>query len=167
MKSEIAAEISALLAFSAIKNNDRVGAILFTDHVEKFIPPRRGSTHVLRVIREVLFYKPAGFNNDVVIGSTHHGGEEYTVVFNAGSPLAAVWDGPTQTLTVTIPSTATQTALDLVNTINAVTAADDDVEAALGYEGEDPVADLLDPEHYEPIGGDPPNSRGYGAGSCS
>jgi uncharacterized protein (DUF58 family) len=58
MKSEIAAEISALLAFSAIKNNDRVGAILFTDRVEKFIPPRRGSTHVLRVIREILFYKP-------------------------------------------------------------------------------------------------------------
>jgi uncharacterized protein (DUF58 family) len=59
LKSEISAEISALLAFSAIKNNDRVGAILFTDRVEKFIPPRRGSTHVLRVIREVLFHKPA------------------------------------------------------------------------------------------------------------
>ncbi len=58
MKSEIAAEISALLAFSAIKNNDRVGAILFTDRVEKFIPPRRGVSHVLRVVREVLFYKP-------------------------------------------------------------------------------------------------------------
>jgi uncharacterized protein (DUF58 family) len=57
-KSEIAAEISAVIAFSAIKNNDRVGAILFTDLVEKFIPPRRGSTHVLRVIREVLFYRP-------------------------------------------------------------------------------------------------------------
>jgi uncharacterized protein (DUF58 family) len=57
-KSEITAEISALLAFSAIKNNDRVGAILFTDRVEKFIPPRRGSTHVLRVVREVLFYRP-------------------------------------------------------------------------------------------------------------
>jgi uncharacterized protein (DUF58 family) len=58
MKSEIAAEISALLAFSAIKNNDRVGAILFTDRVEKFVPPRRGSSHVLRVVREVLFHKP-------------------------------------------------------------------------------------------------------------
>jgi uncharacterized protein (DUF58 family) len=57
-KSEIAAEISALIAFSAIKNNDRVGAILFTDRVEKFIAPRRGSTHVLRVIREILFYRP-------------------------------------------------------------------------------------------------------------
>ncbi len=58
MKGEIAAEISALLAFSAIRNNDRVGAILFTDKVEKFIPPRRGSNHVLRVIRELLFYQP-------------------------------------------------------------------------------------------------------------
>jgi len=57
-KGEIAAEISALIAFSAIKNHDRVGAILFTDRVEKFIPPRRGSTHVLRVIRELLFYAP-------------------------------------------------------------------------------------------------------------
>ncbi len=57
-KGEIAAEISALLAFSAIKNNDRVGAILFTDRVEKFVPPRRGSNHVLRVIRELLFYRP-------------------------------------------------------------------------------------------------------------
>jgi uncharacterized protein (DUF58 family) len=57
-KAEVAAEISALLAFSAIKNHDRVGSILFTDRVEKFIPPRRGSTHVLRVIRELLFYRP-------------------------------------------------------------------------------------------------------------
>jgi uncharacterized protein (DUF58 family) len=65
MKSEIAAEISALLAFSAIKNNDRVGAILFTDCGEKFIPPRRGSTHVLRVIREVLFHKPEHRGTDI------------------------------------------------------------------------------------------------------
>jgi uncharacterized protein (DUF58 family) len=57
-KAEVAAEISALLAFSAIKNHDRVGSILFTDRVEKFIPPRRGSTHVLRVIRELLYYRP-------------------------------------------------------------------------------------------------------------
>jgi len=58
LKGEIVAEISALLAFSAIKNNDRVGAILFTDTIEKFIPPRRGSTHVLRLVREVLFHRP-------------------------------------------------------------------------------------------------------------
>ena len=59
-KGVVSAEISALLAFSAIKNNDRVGALLFTDHVEKFIPPRRGATHVLRVVREVLFHRPQG-----------------------------------------------------------------------------------------------------------
>jgi uncharacterized protein (DUF58 family) len=58
LKSDISAEISALLAFSAIKNNDRVGAIFFTDRVEKFLPPRRGSSHVLRVVREALFHKP-------------------------------------------------------------------------------------------------------------
>jgi uncharacterized protein (DUF58 family) len=70
-KSEIAAEISALLAFSAIKNNDRVGAILFTDIVEKFIPPRRGSTHVLRVIRELLFYRPEHRGTSIQMAFEH------------------------------------------------------------------------------------------------
>ena len=58
-KRELAAEIASVLAFSAIRNNDKVGLILFTDRVEKFIPPRKGRGHVLRVIREVLFFEPA------------------------------------------------------------------------------------------------------------
>jgi uncharacterized protein (DUF58 family) len=70
-KGEVAAEISALLAFSAIKNNDRVGAILFTDRVEKFIPPRRGSTHVLRVIRELLYYRPEGQGTRIQLALEH------------------------------------------------------------------------------------------------
>ena len=111
-----------------------------------------------------LFYKPSGFNNDFIIGSTHHGGEEYTVVFNTGSSLAASWNAGTQTLSVTLDTS--QTALEVVNVINAATG-EVDVDASLGYDGEDPVADLLPPEHYEPIGGDPPNNRGFGAGSCS
>src|SRR5881296_1391727 len=57
-KRELAAEIASVLAFSAIRNNDKVGVILFTDEVEKFIPPRKGRKHVLRVIREVLFFEP-------------------------------------------------------------------------------------------------------------
>lgn len=57
-KRELAAEIASVLAFSAIRNNDKVGLILFSDGVEKFIPPRKGRHHVLRVIREVLFYEP-------------------------------------------------------------------------------------------------------------
>jgi uncharacterized protein (DUF58 family) len=57
-KRELAAEIASVLAFSAIRNNDKVGLILFSDEVEKFIPPRKGRRHVLRVIREVLFFEP-------------------------------------------------------------------------------------------------------------
>lgn len=57
-KRELAAEIGSVLAFSAIRNNDKVGLILFAEEVEKFIPPRKGRRHVLRVIREILFYEP-------------------------------------------------------------------------------------------------------------
>lgn len=57
-KRELAAEIASVLAFSAIRNNDKVGLLLFSDEVEKFIPPRKGRRHVLRVIREVLFFEP-------------------------------------------------------------------------------------------------------------
>ena len=59
-KRELAAEIASVLAFSAIRNNDKVGLILFSDDIEKFIPPRKGRRHVLRVIREVLFFEPRG-----------------------------------------------------------------------------------------------------------
>ncbi|HBG60301.1 MAG: hypothetical protein A2Y03_02340 [Omnitrophica WOR_2 bacterium GWF2_38_59] len=58
LKNQLAAEISSLLALSAIRNNDKVGLIVFTDKIEKFIPPRKGTKHVLRVIREVLYFKP-------------------------------------------------------------------------------------------------------------
>jgi uncharacterized protein (DUF58 family) len=57
-KRELAAEIASVLAFSAIRNNDKVGLILFTDEVEKYMPPRKGRRHVLRVIREILFSEP-------------------------------------------------------------------------------------------------------------
>ncbi|HMN23588.1 MAG TPA: DUF58 domain-containing protein [Ignavibacteriaceae bacterium] len=59
-KQRIAAELSAILAFSALKNNDKVGLILFTDKIEKFVPPRKGKKHVLRIIREVLSFEPEG-----------------------------------------------------------------------------------------------------------
>ena len=58
LKNEIAAEFCALLAFSAIKNNDKVGLIVFTDIIELFIPPAKGTSHVLRLIRELLFFSP-------------------------------------------------------------------------------------------------------------
>lgn len=58
LKNELAAELCALLSFSAIRNNDKVGLILFTEAVERFIPPKKGKRHVLRVIRELLSFKP-------------------------------------------------------------------------------------------------------------
>jgi uncharacterized protein (DUF58 family) len=57
-KSELIAEISAVIAFSAITNNDKVGAILFTDRVEKYIPPKKGKSHILRIIREIIYFEP-------------------------------------------------------------------------------------------------------------
>lgn len=65
LKKEMAAEVSAILAASAAKNNDRVGFIIFTDRIEKFIPPRKGRHHILRIIREALYYKPVGRGTDI------------------------------------------------------------------------------------------------------
>ncbi len=64
-KRELAAEVASVLAFSAIRNNDKVGLILFTDAVEKFIPPKKGRRHVLRVIREILFFEPRRRGTDL------------------------------------------------------------------------------------------------------
>ncbi len=65
MKSEITAEICALLAYAAIQNNDRVGLLMFTDQIEKYIPPKKGRTHILRVIREVLYNQPGHTGTDL------------------------------------------------------------------------------------------------------
>jgi uncharacterized protein (DUF58 family) len=65
LKIELGAELSALLAFAAIKNNDRVGLIVFTDRIEKYIPPKKGRKHVLRLVREVLAFEPQGRGTNV------------------------------------------------------------------------------------------------------
>jgi uncharacterized protein (DUF58 family) len=67
-KREVAAEIAALLAFSAIKNNDRIGLIIFTDKVEKFVPPKKGKKHVLALITEILTFQPASRRTDLRVG---------------------------------------------------------------------------------------------------
>lgn len=64
-KRDLVAELAALLAFSAIKNNDRVGLIIFTDQVEKFVPPKKGRKHVLRVVTEILNYRPQNRRSDL------------------------------------------------------------------------------------------------------
>ncbi|MFQ5669737.1 MAG: DUF58 domain-containing protein [Acidobacteriota bacterium] len=67
-KGEVAAEVAALIAFTAIKNNDRVGLLLFTDQVELYVPPAKGVDHVLRVVREILIFKPRHRRTDLALG---------------------------------------------------------------------------------------------------
>jgi uncharacterized protein (DUF58 family) len=71
LKSEMAAEMAALFAFSAITNNDKVGLLMFSDHVELALPPKKGTRHVLRVIREVLSFAPQGQGTDVAAALAH------------------------------------------------------------------------------------------------
>src|SRR6267378_4961936 len=70
-KRELAAEVACLIAFSAIRNNDKVGLLLFTDRVELFIPPKKGRSHTLRIIREILFFQPAGRGTDAAAALDH------------------------------------------------------------------------------------------------
>ena len=73
IKNEVAAELCALLAFSAIKNNDKVGLIVFTDCVELFVPPAKGTTHVLRLVRELLDFTPRQTKTDISAGLEYLG----------------------------------------------------------------------------------------------
>ncbi len=65
LKNDLAAEIAGLLAFSAITNNDKAGLLCFTDRIEHYIPPRKGSSHVLRLIRDILHFQPQGRGTDI------------------------------------------------------------------------------------------------------
>ena len=82
-KAEIAAEIAALLAFSAIKNNDKVGLICFTDTVEHFVAPRKGKRHVLRVVRDILRFQPQqpGTNIETALAFVDQVLKPHSVVF--------------------------------------------------------------------------------------
>lgn len=65
MKQELVTELSAVLAFSAIQNNDKIGVIFFSDKVEKFIPPKKGKSHILRIIRELIAFDPENKGTDI------------------------------------------------------------------------------------------------------
>ena len=82
-KAEIAAEIAALLAFSAIKNNDKVGLVCFTDTVEHFVAPRKGKRHVLRVVRDILHFQPkqTGTNIETALAFVDRVLKPHSVVF--------------------------------------------------------------------------------------
>ena len=95
-KREIAAEVSALVAFSAIKNNDRVGLIIFTDEVELFVPPKKGKKHVLRVISEILTFQPKSPRTDLRVALDYFGkvARRRAVGFLVSDFLADGWYHP-------------------------------------------------------------------------
>jgi uncharacterized protein (DUF58 family) len=71
MKSEMVPEVAATLAMSAVRNNDRVGLLVFTDHVEAFVPPQKGRRHALRILRDLLVFSPAGRGTDLAAALEH------------------------------------------------------------------------------------------------
>lgn len=95
-KNEVAAELCALLAFSAIKNNDKVGLIAFTDCIELFIPPKKGVTHVLRLIRELLGFKPKQTKTDLTVALEYFGRvmHKRSVAFLVSDFIAADYEKP-------------------------------------------------------------------------
>src|ERR1700733_10781379 len=65
-KRDLAAELASVLAFSAIRNSDKVGLLLYTDQVERYLPPKKGRRHVLRVVRDILYHAPKSIGTDAV-----------------------------------------------------------------------------------------------------
>ncbi len=96
LKNEVAAELCALLAFSAIKNNDKVGLLAFTDRVEKFIPAKKGASHVLRLVRELLQLKPEGKGTDLANALEYVGrvSRRRAIVFLVSDFLADNYEKP-------------------------------------------------------------------------
>jgi uncharacterized protein (DUF58 family) len=97
-KRDVAAEIAALVAFSAIKNDDRVGLIVFTDRVESYVPPKKGKKHVLRVVREILTFQPSSPRTNLAAGLEYLGkvGRRKSVAFLVSDFLAHGWERPLQ-----------------------------------------------------------------------
>jgi uncharacterized protein (DUF58 family) len=93
-KNEVAAELCALLAFSAVKNNDKVGVILFSDHVEHFVAAAKGTSHVLRLIRDVLYYEPVGRGTDLAaaLGYCNRVAHRRAIVFVLSDFLASGYE---------------------------------------------------------------------------
>ena len=98
-KSEMAAEVAAQIAFSAIANNDRVGLLLFSDRVEKVIPPRKGRKHVLRLVSDILSFRPEGKGTDLslALGWLSRVTKRRTVLFVVSDFLLEGYETPLRT----------------------------------------------------------------------
>jgi uncharacterized protein (DUF58 family) len=100
VKNEVAAELCALLAFAAIKNNDKVGLIVFTDCIELFIPPGKGTSHVLRIIRELLHFRPRQARTNIAAALDYLGRvvHKRCVAFLVSDFLGEDFEGPMRVL---------------------------------------------------------------------
>ena len=85
-----------MLAFSALKNNDKVGMIIFTDRIEKFIPPKKGRSHILRIIRDIVAFEPEGSGTDIraALEYFNHVTKKRSIAFLVSDFLAADYDRP-------------------------------------------------------------------------
>ena len=99
-KDEIAAELSAVLAYAAIQNNDKVGLLIFTDQIEKVIPPKKGRYHVLRLIREVLYFQPSGRGTNLGLALEYAGRmlHRRSIIFLISDFLAGDYEKALKTL---------------------------------------------------------------------
>ena len=95
-KNEVAAELCALLSFAAVKNNDKVGLIVFTDSIEMFVPPAKGTSHVLRIVRGILDFKPRQTNTNIAAGLDYLGrvSNKRSVVFLVSDFLGEGYEKP-------------------------------------------------------------------------
>jgi len=142
-KAELAAEIAAVLALSAVRNNDRVGLLIFTDHIEHFVPPKKGRRHVLRLIRDVLVFQPRGRGTELARALDYAGRvlRHRAVIFVLSDFLLGAADGDARAARVQ----------DLERTLRLVSARHDVVAIAIRDAAEEALPDVgvlvvVDPE---------------------
>lgn len=132
LKRELTAEVCATLAFSAIRNNDKIGMISFTTQVEKYVPPKKGTRHVLRLIRDLLFFKPEGSGTDLGVAFEHlnHVTRRRCVVFLASDFQAGGYERPMRVarrrhdlipITITDPHEVELSDVGLIELVDAET----------------------------------------------
>lgn len=142
-KREVAAEVAAMIAFSAIQNNDRVGLIIVTDEVERYVPPKKGKKHVLRVISEILRFRPESRRTNIAAGLEYLGklARRKSVVFLISDFLAGGWDQPMRIASRrhdVIPVVITDPMEELVPKLGFVTFEDVETGAVIEFDASGP-----------------------------
>jgi len=144
-KREVAAEVAALVAFSAIKNNDRVGLIIFTDAVELFVPAKKGAKHVLRVITEILSYEPKSRRTNLNVAIEYLGrvARRKSVAFLVSDFLAGGWDQPLRVAARRhdlVPAVITDPMEEAVPSLGLVSFEDVETGAVVEFDTSGPEA---------------------------